>query len=54
MLARGLSPYVTSSMRPPSVLAVSSVVRVGNKVVAAVTQKPVRHLSIPDLAGCFP
>jgi hypothetical protein len=39
-------------MRPPPVQAVSSVVLVRNKVVAAVAQQPVRHLSIPDLAGC--
>jgi hypothetical protein len=43
---------IPSSMRSPPVHAVSSVVPVRNKLVAAVAQQPVRHLSIPDLAGC--
>jgi hypothetical protein len=39
-------------MRPPSIPVFSSVVLAGNKVVTAIVQQPVRHLSFPDLAGC--
>jgi hypothetical protein len=54
------APFSTASLcfcywtlaRGPSILAVSSVILAVNKVVAAIAQQPVRHLSLPDLAVC--